>query len=108
MDQPMGHHRIKSKLGIAQQSGGPQATLLTKISNKAVGFIGVCSFPMSPPNPRELSLKLKAYLDTTVPFRFPKHNIIVLFLLFQNGEKVIFTAETVAQQKGSHFCQTCP
>ena len=41
----------------------------------------------------------RACLATTVPFRSPIQ--MSLFLPFQNGEKVIFTAETVAQWNGT-------
>ena len=57
-------------------------------------------------------------MDATVPFRSPIQ--IALFLPFRNGEKAIFTAETVAQRNGpivakqahrnsvSHVRQTYP
>jgi len=42
---------------------------------------------------------LRACLATTVPFRSPIQ--MTPFLPFQNGEKVIFTAETIVQRNGS-------
>jgi len=42
---------------------------------------------------------LRACLVTTVPFRSPIQ--MALFLPFQNGEKVVFTAETVVQRNGT-------
>ena len=44
---------------------------------------------------------LRACLDATVPFRSPIQ--IALFLPFRNGEKPIFTAETVAERNGPIF-----
>ena len=41
---------------------------------------------------------LRACLDATVPFGSPIK--IALFLPFRNGEKAIFTVETVAQRNG--------
>ena len=45
----------------------------------------------------------RACLDTTVPFSFLIQ--MALFLPFQNGEKIIFTAETVAQPNGLIFAK---
>ena len=48
----------------------------------------------------------RACLDTAVSFRPPIQ--IDLFLPLQNGEKAIFTVETVAEQNGPIFAKQAP
>ena len=53
--------------------------------------------------PRKTLLLFRVCLDAMVPFRSLIQ--IALFLPFQGGEKVIFTAETVAQRNGPIFAK---
>jgi len=47
--------------------------------------------------------KLRACLDATVLLRSPIQ--MILFILFRNGDKAIFTAKTVAQLNGAIFAK---